>query len=207
MNYRIYLLIFSLLFILGTVHGRATTGETKIISGYVYDREGEPIIGASIADEENPDLSTLSDMDGHFTLTDVPDSCVLKVSYIGFDTERVQTVPSETFYIVTLAGESSELNEVVVVGYGTQKKTDLTGAVSSIGRKNFTDRPVTNVTNALAGLAPGLTVTNSGGNTPGFESQSIRVRGQGTLNDAAPLVVVDGLTSYHTLAISPRCAS
>ena len=98
----------------------------------------------------------------------------------------------------------SVLDEVVVVGYATQKKVDLTGAVSSVSVDALEDRPITNATNALAGLAAGLTVTNSGGNTPGFEAQSILVRGQGTLNNAAPLVVVDGMTGIALSDINPQ---
>ena len=97
----------------------------------------------------------------------------------------------------------TNLGEVVVVGYASQKKVNVTGSVSSIGANTLLDRPITNVTTALAGLASGLTVTNSGGNTPGFESQSIRVRGLGTLNDAAPLVVVDGMTGIALSDINP----
>lgn len=96
------------------------------------------------------------------------------------------------------------LDEVVVVGYATQKKVNLTGSVASIGATSFEDRPVTNVTGALAGLAAGLTVTNSGGNTPGYESQGIYVRGQGTLNNSAPLVVVDGMTGIALGDINPQ---
>lgn len=96
------------------------------------------------------------------------------------------------------------LDEVVVVGYATQKKVDLTGAVASVSVDALEDRPLTNATNALAGLAAGLTVTNSGGNTPGFESQSITVRGLGTLNNAAPLVVVDGMTGIALSDLNPQ---
>ena len=99
--------------------------------------------------------------------------------------------------------QRTDLDEVVVVGYGTQRKTDLTGSVSSLDSSSLADRPITNVTNALAGLAPGLTVTNSGGNTPGYESQTIRIRGQGTLNDASPLVVVDGVSGVSLSDINP----
>lgn len=98
----------------------------------------------------------------------------------------------------------SVLDEVVVVGYATQKKVDLTGAVSSIGPSTLADRPVTNVTDALAGLAAGLSVSNTGGNTPGYELQSIVVRGLGTLNDAAPLVVVDGMTGIALSDLNPQ---
>lgn len=103
-----------------------------------------------------------------------------------------------------LPGISSDLDEVVVVGYATQRKVDLTGSVSSIGSSAFKDRPLTNATNALAGLAPGLVVSNTGGNTPGYEAQSIRVRGVGTLNEAAPLVVVDGMTGISLSDINPQ---
>ena len=100
--------------------------------------------------------------------------------------------------------DASQLDEVVVVGYATQKKADLTGAVSSISSRALSDRPLTNATNALAGLASGLTVTNSGGNTPGYESQSILVRGQGTLNNSAPLVMIDGMTGIALSDINPQ---
>ncbi len=102
------------------------------------------------------------------------------------------------------AAADRSLDEVVVVGYAAQRKVDLTGAVSSVGAAELADRPVTNVTNALAGLAPGLTVTNSGGNTPGYESQSITIRGMGTLNNAAPLVVVDGMTGINLSDLNPK---
>lgn len=100
--------------------------------------------------------------------------------------------------------DDSMLDEVVVVGYATQKKVNLTGAVSSVSARALADRPVTNATDALAGLAAGLTVVNSGGNTPGYEAQSITVRGLGTLNDAAPLVVVDGMTGIALSDVNPR---
>lgn len=187
------------------VSASETTGvNTRTITGNVYDREGESIIGALIRETGNPSLSTVTDIDGHFSLSDVPDSCTLTVSYIGYSPETIEVNPNESFYPVTLTPVTSEIQEVVVVGYGTQRKTDLTGSVSSIGRRKLNDRPITNVTDALAGLAPGLTVTNSGGNTPGFEAQTIRVRGQGTLNDAAPLVVVDGMTGISLSDINPK---
>ena len=110
----------------------------------------------------------------------------------------------KTMYSITLRPRASQLEEVVVVGYGAQRRVDLTGSVATIGADALADRPVTNATNALAGLAPGLTVTNSGGNTPGYESQTIRVRGMGTLNDAAPLVVVDGMTGIAISDLNPQ---
>ena len=110
-------------------------------------------------------------------------------------TADLDTIPDE---------KHSDLDEVVVVGYGAQRKVDLTGSVSSLDMNSMADRPITNATNALAGMAPGLTVTNSGGNTPGYESQTIRIRGQGTLNDAAPLVVIDGVAGVALSDINPQ---
>lgn len=126
------------------------------------------------------------------------------MSYVGYKPQEVTVSPEKKEYSVTLYDDNSLLDEVVVVGYATQKKVDLTGAVSSVSADALENRPLTNATNALAGLAAGLTVTNSGGNTPGYESQSITVRGLGTLNNAAPLIVVDGMTGISLSDINPQ---
>lgn len=177
---------------------------SRSISGTVFDHAGEPIIGARVAVLDDADNAAVTDLDGFFALTEVPDSCILKVTYIGYLPEEIAVTPGRDEYHITMESDEGKLDEVVVVGYGSKRKVDLTGSVSSISNKALRDRPVTNVSNALAGLAPGLTVTNSGGNTPGFESQTIRVRGQGTLNDAAPLVVVDGMAGISLSDINPR---
>lgn len=199
--------VLTLLTILTIVffYGKAEESQGfRTISGVVYDPEGEALIGALVREDGDNEKSALTDFEGRFTLEEVPDSCTLTVSYVGYSPETIDVIPSKDEYYITLAQNSSDLGEVVVIGYGSQKKVDLTGSVSSISTKALRDRPVTNVSNALAGLAPGLTVTNSGGNTPGFESQTIRVRGQGTLNDAAPLVVVDGMAGISLSDINPR---
>lgn len=188
-----------------TEQGEILTQEKgRTIHGTVFDREGEPLIGATVKQTTDPSNLVVTDIDGHFELRELPDTCTLQVTYVGYLPEEVSVVPGKDEYSILMSQNHSELNEVVVVGYGAQKKTDLTGSVSSIQGKALRDRPITNVSNALAGLAPGLTVTNSGGNTPGFEAQTIRVRGQGTLNDAAPLVVVDGTTGISLSDINPR---
>ncbi len=178
----------------------------QVISGIVVDESGEPIIGASIKSKENPRNGTTSDINGNFTLNlpALSDSDYLQVSYLGFNTSDIKLKSGVNKYKIVLHSKLSELEEVVVVGYATQKKVDLTGAVSSISTGALENRPITNATNALAGLAAGLTVTNSGGNTPGYESQSILVRGLGTLNNAAPLVVVDGMTGIALSDINPQ---
>ena len=184
-----------------------TTGRIiahKAISGTVTDRKGQPVIGATVKVKEDVRKNAVTDIDGNFKISDIPDSCTLQVSYIGFMPMETKVTPDKSEYSITMRVNHSVLDEVVVVGYATQKKVDLTGAVSSVSVDALEDRPITNATNALAGLAAGLTVTNSGGNTPGFEAQSILVRGQGTLNNAAPLVVVDGMTGIALSDINPQ---
>ncbi len=152
----------------------------------------------------NSELAVVTDLDGNFSLAGVPAGATLEISYVGYQPREVAVADGKTMYSITLRPRASQLEEVVVVGYGAQRRVDLTGSVATIGADALADRPVTNATNALAGLAPGLTVTNSGGNTPGYESQTIRVRGMGTLNDAAPLVVVDGMTGIAISDLNPQ---
>lgn len=182
----------------------AVITDTYAIQGLVTDEYGEPLIGATVKIKNNPSVSTITDTDGRFSLQNVRDNDFLIVSYIGFETDKIQLTGGKERYKIVLSPTTSQLDEVVVVGYAVQKKVDLTGAVSSIGSSSLTDRPITNVTNALAGLAAGLSVSNTGGNTPGYESQTIMVRGQGTLNNSSPLVVVDGMTGIAMSDINPQ---
>lgn len=175
-----------------------------VVTGTVIDESGEPVIGANISLKGSNDIIAVSDSNGLFSIPGLNGDETLKVEYLGYDDEMIKLTNGEQSYRVVLKPDMSQLDEVVVVGYATQKKVDLTGAVSSISSNALSDRPLTNATSALAGLAAGLTVTNSGGNTPGYESQSILVRGQGTLNNAAPLVVVDGMTGIAISDINPQ---
>ena len=173
------------------------------IRGNVSEENGSPAIGAVISVNNFPMLATTTDVDGRFILRNVPEGSTIKVSYIGCKPQEETITPGKDNYPFTLHSDPALLDEVVVVGYGRQKKVNLTGSVASVNVGALEARPVTNVTNALAGLASGLTVTNSGGNTPGYEAQSITVRGLGTLNDASPLVVVDGMTGISLSDINP----
>ena len=173
------------------------------VSGIVVDEAGDPLIGAAVKATNHEGLAVATDADGHFVLSGVNPGDILDVSYVGMLSRQVTLEVGKNYYTIILDSKVSALNDVVVVGYASQRKVDLTGAVSSVSAAALTDRPVTNVTNALAGLASGLTVSNSGGNTPGYESQTITVRGQGTLNNAAPLVVVDGMTGIALSDINP----
>ena len=175
------------------------------VSGTVVDDAGEPVIGATIIPNGDARNSVSTDVDGHFTINNVDIPGRLKIAFIGLATREVRVGRRNASNLtVTLKPISTDLDEVVVVGYATQRRVDLTGAVSSISSSSLEDRPITNATNALAGLAAGLTVTNSGGNTPGYESQSITVRGLGTLNNASPLVVVDGMTGVSLSDLNPQ---
>lgn len=175
-----------------------------MIAGTVVDEAGEPVIGANISIGKNPEIIAVSDTNGFFSLKKIHGDETIKVAFLGYEPETVRLTKGKQTYRIVMKTDASQLDEVVVVGYATQKKADLTGAVSSISSRALSDRPLTNATNALAGLASGLTVTNSGGNTPGYESQSILVRGQGTLNNSAPLVVIDGMTGIALSDINPQ---
>lgn len=182
----------------------AVSPKDMTITGSVTDRKGLPLIGASVSVKDDPGRGTVTDIDGNFTLSGVQEGTRLHVTYVGYKPEDVVIKAARRSCSVVMKEDRALLDEVVVVGYATRRKIDLTGAVSSVDADALEDRPLTNVTNALAGLAAGLSVTNSGGNTPGYESQSIMVRGQGTLNDAAPLVVVDGMTGIALSDINPQ---
>lgn len=163
-------------------------GQTVNVSGTVTGSDGEPIIGASIV-LKGTKAGAISNVEGKYSIA-VPElKGSLIVSFIGYDTKE-QLITSKSMDIV-LAESSKSLEEVVVVGYGTQKKVNLTGAVSSVTMKELEGKPVVNIVEALQGTTPGLTIqqTNSQpGNRP-----SINIRGTNTLNDNSPLVLIDGM--------------
>lgn len=162
-------------------------GET---TGMVTDSSGQPLIGVSIL-VKGTATGTTTDFDGKFTLNAVTGK-ILQVSYVGYVTQEVKAAPS--FMHITLQEDFAKLEEVVVVGYGTQKKVNLTGSVSSVTAEELANKPVTSTAQALAGLAPGLSVlTNSG--RPGAGA-TVRIRGTGTFSSAGndPLVLIDGLS-------------
>lgn len=179
-----------------------TTGANqnrKKLSGKVVDLYGDPVIGASVV-EKGTTNGTITDLEGVFTL-EVGEAATILVSYIGY---REQTISAtgKSNISVQLLEDSQALDEVVVVGFGTQKKVNLTGSVATI---NFTDqlsRPVTNVSSALAGLTSGVSVSQKSGN-PGSDGATIRIRGLGTLNDSDPLILVDGIEASMD-AINPQ---
>lgn len=159
------------------------------ISGRVMDASGEPIIGATIK-EKGTSNGTISDFDGNFVL-EVSPSSVLEISYIGYQSQTIKSDGSQPLSI-TLKEDTQTLEEVVVVGYGVQKKANLTGAVSSVKMDEILgDRPVTSVSDALLGAMPGLQVTGTSGQ-PGSE-MSFNIRGTNSINGGNPLVLVDNV--------------
>ncbi|MDR0574619.1 MAG: SusC/RagA family TonB-linked outer membrane protein [Tannerella sp.] len=161
------------------------------LSGVIVDSDGDPIIGANIV-EKGKSNGTVTDIDGHFSLS-VDRNSILQVTYIGYLSQEI-VVDNRTQINITLLEDAQALDEVVVVGYGTQKKANLTGAVSTISPEQIEKRPVISTSAALQGLAPGVTVTTQSG-SPGGDGGEIRVRGISSFggSDCAPLVLIDGI--------------
>lgn len=177
-----------------------TTQNGIAVRGTVTDHTGMPLVGVNVV-VKGTTIGTVTDIDGNFDLTNVPQGSILQFSYIGYKNQEMKAQAKVT---VALSEDNELLDEVVVVGYGTQKKVNMTGAVSSVKVGALDNRPVTNATNALAGLAAGLSVTNTGGSVPGLESPAIRIRGQGTLNNSDPLIVIDGMAGASISDINPQ---
>lgn len=170
-------------------HAIESITQVKTVTGVVTDQYG-PVIGANVH-VKGSTTGTITDIDGKFSI-EVPVNSVLEISYIGFLTEEIQITGTTKNLNIHLKEDSETLEEVVVVGYGTQKKVNMSGSVSSVNVGELTEsRPITNVSQALAGVAAGVSVM-SGSNQPGNDNATITVRGQGTLNESAPLVIIDG---------------
>lgn len=161
--------------------------QIQIVTGVVLDVNGEPIVGASVV-EKGTANGDITDLDGKFTLN-VKTGTVLKVSYVGYQTYEVK---AEKTMKIILKEDSELLSEVVVVGYGTQKKTSLTAAVSSVDGKIISQQPVADVSNTLGGRMAGVIFTQKSGE-PGSDLSDIMIRGVSTTGNSAPLVIVDGV--------------
>lgn len=158
------------------------------VTGTVVDQNGEPLMGVNVI-EKGTTNGTMTDMDGRFTLS-VPGNATLQISYIGYTTEEV-VVNNQTKLNITLKEDSQNLDELVVVGYGVVRKSDLAGSVAVLDSKSFKDQPIVQVSDALQGRVSGVQVQNSG--VPGG-TVKIRVRGSGSINRSNdPLYVIDGI--------------
>ena len=168
------------------------------VQGRIVDEQGEPVIGATIM-AENTTIGTLSDSQGNFRLT-VPSGVEnLTISFLGYVTQQIKVTPGKIIDII-LIEDQIMLSEVVVVGYGTQKKETVTGSIETVSMKELVQAPVANISNALVGRAPGLTAMQSSGE-PGDNASTLRIRGMATLNwdGMEPLVVIDGVQSNFSI--------
>lgn len=168
---------------------KAIAQDRKTITGKIVDTNGEPIIGANIV-EKGTTNGTITDINGNFTL-EVPEKSILLVSYIGYAPREI-TVGNQLNINVKLNEDTEVLDEVVVVGYGTQKKSDVTTAVASVSSENLKNRAAVNFGEAMAGQVPGVLIQQTNG-APGGEGLTIKVRGTGSITQSNdPLYVVDG---------------
>lgn len=169
---------------------RTATQQSGICVGKIFDQNGEPVVGAAVKVAGSP-TGAISDINGSFSLAGVKKGDKVEVSALGYSPASKVWDGSEELYF-TLTEEANALNELVVVGYGTQKKANLTGAVSSVNASQIEDRAVSSVSTALAGQMPGVVVVQSSG-APGGQTGAITIRGNNTINSASPLVIVDGV--------------
>lgn len=161
------------------------------VKGKVLDEKGEPIIGATVT-EEGTSNGTITDYDGMFILEASKDG-ILTISYIGYKSQQV-SIAGKDMVAVTLKEDMEQLDEVVVVGYGSQKKVNLTGAVSTVNAKMLENRTGSDPYNMLTGQIPGVTIVQNSGQ-PGADMGNLRVRGIGTLGNADAMVIIDGVES------------
>lgn len=174
--------------------------QKQSITGMVTDANGDPIIGASV--QADGTALAVTGADGRFSVSVAPGT-ELQISYVGFATKAVMVRNGVSNYDVTLSDDSRALNEVVVVGYGTQKKANLSGSVAQLDGKTLGNRPIANVSSGLQGLLPGVTVTGASG-APGLDGGLILVRGVGTLNSASPYILIDGVEAGTLNSLDPQ---
>ncbi len=174
-------------------HGELQEQKKKRITGAVLDDTGEPVIGANVV-EKGTTNGVVTDLDGKFSL-EVKENAVLLISYIGYTDQEIQVADKTTFSI-SMTEDTQLLDEVVVVGYGVQKKADLSGSVATVPMKVLENRPVLNVGQALQGSVANLNVTIGSGQAT--DSPSFNIRGTTSLNGGDPLIVIDGVVSSAT---------
>lgn len=163
--------------------------QKRIVSGQVKDAQGEPIIGANVIVKGTTN-GAITDLDGNFSLPDVEQGSTVEISFIGYLSQSI-TVSGDTPLFIKLAEDNQTLDEVVVIGYGVQKKSVVTASIAKVSSEELGKTAPTRVDNALKGLAAGVQVTTTNGQ-PGASSK-VRIRGIGTINNSDPLYIVDGM--------------
>lgn len=162
---------------------------TQTVSGTVQDQDGTPLIGVTVT--SSPSNGVVTDVNGKFTIK-VPSGAELTFNYLGYKTVKVK-VGTRTTINVKMESDAQQLEEQVVVGYGTQKKVSVVAAVSSVNSKELRQSSSPNLANALAGRLAGLTSLQSGGSQPGFDDADLYLRGASTTNGTRPLILIDGV--------------
>ena len=174
-------------------------GQRKTLSGTVVGSDGVPIPGATVV-VLGTTTGTVSDLDGKFSFSAPADAKSLSFAFVGM-ISQVMVIGNQTNFNITMLSESTGVDEVVVVGYGTRLKEELTGSISTVSKKQLAISSATNVISRMQGQVSGVTVTNS--NTPGGDA-FIRVRGMGTINDSKPLYVIDGVPGDPGSSLNPN---
>ncbi|MBN2639416.1 MAG: TonB-dependent receptor [Bacteroidales bacterium] len=165
--------------------------QRKSISGQIKDDTGQPITGVTVL-QKGTTHGTVSDAEGNFSLADLPDNATLVFSFVGMKTKEI-TVGEQSILNIVMEVDAIGIDEVVAVGYGIQKKINVTGSVQSISSEKITQRSLANTSSALQGLAPGVSVVQTSGK-PGSDGAQIMIRGVGSLNSStSPLVLIDGV--------------
>ncbi|MCC8154840.1 MAG: carboxypeptidase-like regulatory domain-containing protein [Tannerellaceae bacterium] len=168
-----------------------TGTQTRTVMGNIKDASGEPLIGATIQVKETQN-GTITDLDGNFSLQNVPENANLHISYIGYLPQELKVSGSGPLFI-TLREDVHSLEEVLVVGYGVQKKSDITGAVASLSSEMLEERPQTNIIQSLQGAIAGLNIAVTGSNAEG-SSSSTTIRGSNSITASnKPLIILDGI--------------
>lgn len=162
----------------------------RLISGKVTDDKGAPLAGVSVL-IKGTKKGVATDANGAFSISVPDDNTVLVVSYVGYNKKEV-AVGSQSDFTIALTVGSEQLTDVVVVGYGTQRKVTVTGAVSAVKGENLVKSPAMDLTNSLAGRLPGLVVIQTSGE-PGYDGATVNIRGTNTLGNSSPLIVIDGV--------------
>ena len=179
----------ALLFLLVTLISLSVSAQTQTVKGTVTDKTGETVIGASVVEKGNPSNGTITDIDGNYTLT-VPAKATIVFSYVGYTTQEA-AVKGQSVINIVMSEDAQALEEVVVIGYGSVKKKDLTGSVATVNSEVLAAVPVASATEALTGKMAGVQITTTEG-SPDAEMK-IRVRGGGSITgDNTPLFIVDG---------------
>ena len=175
-----------------TLSANAQTNSQTTIKGSVTDSNGESIIGATVVAVDNKKVGTITDAFGNFQIKFSSTTKALQINYLGYALQEIE-LKGQTYIKVVLEVDSKMLTDVVVVGYGSQKKESVIGAISTVSSKDILRSPVGNISNALVGRASGLTAIQKSGE-PGLDQATIRIRGIGTFSgDQNPLVVIDGI--------------